>query len=239
MIISRGFGGTEYVVVPLTHPEFGYIGTSSFRRGLIAMVVCGLVAGASGIAIFKGNPDSDPVSAMALAPAEALSNTAHSTLAAIVDDNSGRAELAQETPKAAVTKPRCQKNATEYLGGDCAVDQTRRPRSIWVLNERPAIAAVPIGHLDGPPVLPSGSVTPVAVTPEVPANSANPADVAPDTAPAVTEAPAPAVSVKKTRTRSNHVQRDRNEYSRSTSYTKRHNQPNYNNYYQSGYARLW
>ena len=53
--------------MPLTHPEFGYIGTSSFRRGLIAFVVCGVVAGASGIALFKPTPDPDPMRAMARA----------------------------------------------------------------------------------------------------------------------------------------------------------------------------
>jgi hypothetical protein len=216
--------------VPLTHPEFGYIGTSSFRRGFIAFVVCGLVAGVSGIIIFKTDPD--PMSAMALAPAETLSRTARSTLAGIVEGNSWNGELAQGTPKTTAIKPRCQRNATEHLAGDCTAGQARRPRSILALNERPAIAAVPIGHLGGPPVPPSGSAIPVAVTPETQADSASPADVAPasDTAPAVTKAPVPAVSAKKTQTRSNHVQRrDRNEYSRSASYSN----------HQSGYARLW
>ena len=223
----------------LTHPEFGYVGTSNLRRGFISFVICGLVAGGSGIAIFKGNPDPDPdpMKAMALAPAETLSSTAGSTIAGIVGANSG--ELAQEM---AAIKPRCRDNATEQLGGDCITGQMRRPRSIRALNERPAIAAAPIGHLDGPPVLPSGSAVPAAVTPnnETTADSAGPADVpsAIDTAPAVTEAHAHAVSAKKTRTRS--VQRrDRNDYSRSTRYTNRHYQPNYNTYYQSGYARLW
>ena len=229
--------------MPLTHPEFGYIGTSSFGRGCIAFVICGLVAGASGIAIFKGNPDPDPhpMSAMALAPAETLTSTAHSTLTRIAEGNSGKSELAQEIPGTRAIKPRCQKNATAHLGGDCTADQIRRPRSILALNERPAIAAVPIGHLEGRPALPSGSAIPVAVTPETPADFASPADVAraADTAPAVTEAPAPAVAAKKTRTRNNHVQRrDRNEYSHSA--TNRYYRPNYNtNYYQGGYARLW
>jgi hypothetical protein len=223
--------------VPLTtHPELGYLGTSSFRRGFIAFVICGLVAGGSGITIFKENPDPDPdpgpMKAMALAPAETLGSIAGSTLAGIAGGNSG--ELAQET---AAIKPLCRNNATEHLGGDCIAGQTRRPRSIRALNERPTIAAVPIGHLGKPPDRSSGSAIPVAVTPETTADSARPADVpsAVDTAPAVTEAPAPAVSAKKTRTRS--VQRrNRNDHSRSTRY--RHYQPNYS-YYQSGYARLW
>ena len=214
--------------MPLTHPEFGYIGSSSFRRGFIAFAICGLVAGGSGIAIFKGNPNPDPdlgpMKAMALAPAEILSSTAGSTLSGIARGNSG--ELVQET---AAIKPRCR-----HLGGDCIAGQTRGPRSIRALNEQPAIAAVPIGHLEKRPDLSSGSA---AVTPETTADSVGPADVpsAVDTAPAVTKAHASAVSVKKTRTRS--VQRrDRNHYSRSTRYTNRYYQPNY---HQSGYARLW
>ena len=215
----------------LTHPEFGYVGTSSFRRGFISFVICGLVAGGSGIAIFKGNPDPDPdpMKAMALAPAETLSSTAGSTIAGIVGGNSG--ELAQEM---AAIKPRCRDNATEQLGGDCITGQMRRPRSIRALNERPAIAAAPIGHLEKLPDMSSGSA---AVTPETTADSAGPADVpsAVDTAPAVTKAHASAVSVKKTRTRS--VQRrDRNDYSRSTRYTNRYYQPNY---YQFGFVRFW
>ena len=112
--------------MPLTHPEFGYLGTSSFRRGFIAFVVCGLVAGASGISMFKGNPDPDPhpMNAMALAPAETLSSTARSTLAGIVEGNSWNGELAQGTPKTTAIKPRCQRNATEHLAGDCTAGQT-------------------------------------------------------------------------------------------------------------------
>ena len=219
--------------MPLTHPEFGYIGSCSFRRGFIAFAICGLVAGGSGIAIFKGNPDPDPdlspMKAMALAPAQILSSTAGSTLSGIARGNSG--ELAQET---AAIKPRCRNNATEHLGGDCIAGQTRGPRSIRALNEQPAIAAVPIGHLEKLRDMSSGSA---AVTPETTADSAGPADVPSvvDTAPALTETHAPTVSAKKTRTRT--VQRrDRNDYSRSTRYTNRYYQPNY---YQSGYARLW
>ena len=234
-IMNRGLGH-RVGVVPLTHPEFGYAGASNFRRGFIALVICGLVAGSSGIAIFMGNPDPDPdpgpMKAMALAPAEILSSTAGSTLSGIARDNSG--ELTHET---AAIKPRCQNNAIEHLGGDCIADQSRRPRSIRALNDRPAIAAVPIGHFEKPPDIPSGSAIAVAVTPESTADTAGPADAPPavETAPAVTEAHAPAVSPKKKRTRSVR-RRDRNDYSPSTRYTSRYYQPNY---YQSGYARLW
>ena len=164
--------------------------------------------------------------AMALAPAEIFSSTAGSTLSGIALGNSG--ELAQET---AAIKPRCRNNATEHLGGDCIAGQTR---SIRALNEQPAIAAVPIGHLEKLPDMSSGSA---AVAPETTADSAGPADVpsAVDTVPALTKAQARAVSVKKSRTRS--VQRRaRNHYSRSTRYTNRYYQPYY---YQFGFARFW
>jgi hypothetical protein len=209
--------------VPLVHPEFGYIGTPSFRRGFIAFMVCGLVAGASGITIFKTDPD--PMNSMAFAPAEALSSTARSTPGAIAESNSAKIEFAQRNPETGAIQPRCQKNVTEHIGRDCTAGQTRRARSMPALNERPAIAAVPIGHPDEPAVLPSEPAIRVAAIPETPA-AAPDADAAPT--PAVTEAPAPAASANKTRTRSNHVQRrDRNEYSRSANYSK------------SGYARLW
>jgi hypothetical protein len=217
------------------HPEFGYIGTPSFRRGFIAFVVCGLVAVASGITIFKADPD--PMNAMALAPAEALSSRAHFTPAGIAESNSAKIEFAQRNPETGAIKPRCQKNVTEHIGGDCTADQTRRPRSIQAINERPAIAAIPIGHRDGPALLPSEPAIPVAATPDGPDGSAKPADAEPasDAAPAaaVVESPTPAASAKKARTRSSHVQRrEWNAYSPSPSYS-------YHNYYQSGYARVW
>jgi len=201
-------------------------------------VICGLVAGGSGILIFKNNLDPDPMTAMALAPAETLSGTARLSPMRIVEGNSGQDKLGQEALKGAAVKPGCQSGNTEPFGGDCIVGQINRLRSIRALNERPPIGAVPIGRLDGLPDVPSKSTIPVGVTAEVPAgsaNSANPTDVAPatDTAPVMTEAPAPVVSAQRTRTRSKHIQRL--GYSRSASNSKHYYQPNY----RSGYARLW
>jgi hypothetical protein len=211
--------------VPLVrdlHPEFGYIGTPSFCRRFIAFVVCGLVAGAGGVTIFKADPDPDPMSAMALAP---------------VETQAAEAAFAQKPRKAGGSKPPCQENTAENLGGDCTPGKAHKPRSVPAVNERPAIAAVPIGHRDGPALLPSEPAIPVTATPDGPDGSANPADaaLATDAAPAsaVVESPTPAASAKKARTRSSHVQRrDRNSYSPSPSYS-------YHSYYQSGYVRLW
>jgi hypothetical protein len=228
--------------MPLTHPEFGYIGTSSFRRGVIAFVICGLVACASGIAVFKENLDPDPLTAMALAPAEPLSGTARVSPMRIVEGNSGQDKLGQEALKGTAIKPDCESGNMGHLVGDClAPRQITRPRSIRALNEQPPIGAAPIGRLEGLPDLPSKSTIPVGVTAEAPADSANPAnltDVAPavDTPPVSTEASAPPASAQRIRIRGNYVQR---RGSRSASNSKHYNQPNYQRNYQSGYARLW
>jgi hypothetical protein len=228
--------------VPVLHPEFGYIGTPSFSRGLIAFVVCGLVAGASAVSIFKADPD--PRSAMALAPAEALSSTARSSPRGIAESNSGKGEFAQETPTTGAMKPRCQKNATEHLGGDCIAGQTRRPRSILALNERPAIAAVPIGHRDDPAVLPPEPAAPaVAALPED-ADTATPAET-PSAEPA---SPASLPAVTPTKTRERHRERaQRREGDRARRREREHHEyastpRHYSNrqaYQARGYAGLW
>jgi hypothetical protein len=58
------------------HPEFGYAGSTPrmLKLGyLAAFVVFGLVAVVSGVAVFMAGPNTDPMNAVALAPAEALS----------------------------------------------------------------------------------------------------------------------------------------------------------------------
>src|SRR6202048_5554529 len=114
----------------------------------MALLVCGLLRGASGVAIFKAEPDPDPRDAMALAPAETLGSTAP-----VVESHSEKSEFAQRTPE---------------TGAIALATKSRRPRSVRAINERPAIAAVPIGHRDGPPVLALEPAIPVAATPETP-----------------------------------------------------------------------
>jgi hypothetical protein len=194
--------------VPLVrdlHPEFGYVGFAPrlYRKlGLVlAFIVFGLVAGASGVAVFMADPDPDPMHAMALAPAEALVSLP-SSIPAAPAATKGDAAFAQKAPKAGEIKP--------------------PTRAVQAVNERPAIAAVAIGHRDAEPAIP------VVATPQTPDGSAMPADAA-DAAPAVAESPAPAASPKKSRARGNQAQRRyRDEYS-----------PRHSGYYQGGYARVW
>ena len=210
------------------HPEFGYLGIPNFGRRFIVFAVCGLVAGASGVNMFIADREPDPTSAMALAPGSP---------AEIAKSPSGTGEFARKSPDKGAIKPRCQNSATEHLDRDCTAGQPRRPRSIVAINERPAIAAVPIGHRDEPALLPSEPVVPAAARLEEDrVGSAN--TVEPVSTVETTEV-LPAPSAKETH--SNHVRhgrnhsksvrrRDRNEYSFSS---------NYRHSVQSGYARLW
>jgi hypothetical protein len=226
--------------VPLArdlHPEFGYVGSAPrlFRRlGLVlSFVVFGLIAAASGVAVFTADPDPDPMHAMALAPADAVKATSPAPqTAASVETKAAQAPFAQKTSKAAgAIKSPCRDSArdstrestAEVSGGDCTPARAVKPHPVLAVNERPAIAAVPIGHRDDPAVLPSQPATPipVAALPETPEASAAPEEAAP--AAEVPPVP-PAVASGKARTRNQHAQasrrqRDRNEYSSSSRYS--------------------
>jgi hypothetical protein len=214
-------------------PEFEYVGSAPRKLGL---AIAFIVAGASGIVVFMADsgPDPDPMNAMALAPVEALSSAINATPAGTAKTE---ATFVQRPAKDGGSKSPCQQNTAEKLVSDCTPGKAHKPRSVQAVNERPATAAVPIGHRDGPALLPSEPAIPDAATLDDPDGSAKRADAAPatDAAPAsaVVESPTPAASVKKAQTRSRHVQRrDRNAYSPSPRYS-------YHNHYQSGYARVW
>jgi hypothetical protein len=244
------------------HPEFGYVGSASVRHKLgfvLAFVVLGLVAGASGVAVFIADFDRDPKHAMALAPAEALVETTSPI---------STAETEVET------KSSCRKDIRDSSVGDCTSGKNRKQRSILALNERPAIAAVAIGHRDDPAVLPTESAAPVvAAAPEIavtatptetpPAVPASPASLPegavtvtpPDTPSTEPTPPASAPAVASKRGQLN--EREHREYAR---YHREHREyastPRYHReqrehasaplYYSSrqvyqsaGYARLW
>jgi hypothetical protein len=163
--------------------------------------------------------------AMALAPAEALVGATSSSAAATVETKATQAPAAQKAVKAGGIKSPCRENTAEQPGGDCTPARATKPRPVQAVNERPAIAAVAIGHRDGPAVLPSEPAIPVAVAPETLDGSATPADAA-AAAEAAPESLAPATTPKKAR-KAQIQRRDRNEYS-----SRDHN-------FQNGYARVW
>jgi hypothetical protein len=232
-MIKVGLRGIqEFVVSPVraSHPEFGYIGTSSFCRILVTFLVCGLIAGASGVAFFKAAPPPDPKDALALATGATPSSTPYNPMAT-VNGNSDNGEFAQKAPD------------TDAVARSI---RSSSPHSVRAVNERPPIAAVPIGHTDRPAVPSSDPEVQLTTMPEVPppsSSSPTGAAAAADTSIAspAPKAPARVASTEKRRTRSNHVRRHvRSEYSRSANYGRYYQSwPYYQSYYQGGYIRIW
>jgi len=224
----RGQGGTEENAVPLArdlHPEFGYVGPTPRMLKLgyaSAFVVFGLVAVVSGVTVFMARPDTDPMNAMALAPAEALSP---STSPSSASPAKAKATEAQEILNAGVIQSPCRDDVGERLSDDCASERMRKSRPVLAVNERPAIAAVAIGHREDPVAVTQQIAAPVAAIPEPPQDgstvSAGPADVAP-----ATNSVAPAA--KHSRAGSRHVAR-REGYSHSARQSN----------HAGGYAGLW
>ena len=204
------------------HPEFGYVGPTPRMLKLgyaSAFVVFGLVAVVSGVTVFMARPDTDPMNAMALAPAEALSP---STSPSSASPAKAKATEGQEILNAGVIQSPCGDAVGERLSDDCASERMRKSRPVLAVNERPAIAAVAIGHREDPVAATPQLAAPVAAIPEPPQDaSAVPVDVAP-----ATDSTTPAA--KHSRTGIRHVAR-REGYSHSVRQSN----------HAGGYAGLW
>jgi hypothetical protein len=252
--------------VRVLHPEFGYVGSPSFCRTFVALVICGLIVGAISAGIFKLEPDRDPMDAMALAPAETLNDLkptqpgtqsqrkpANAPSVQKIDSEGTKASL-----KAASIKPTCREHLGEVPEGNCAPVRVVRVRPVRAVNEQPLIAAVPIGQRDDPRVLAAPPPTPASLSPSIPPEEpkatpaltetsvaeATPADAAPAAEP-TPPASNPTVTSKKPRPRVHHAHdeprsRRREQYSYASSYSTRSSSYNISNtYLQSGYARVW
>jgi len=246
--------------VPLVrdlHPEFGYLGSLHLfgrKLGLVLVFIgFGVVAGMSGLAVFMADEQPDPMKAMALAPPDAMSRDPGFVLPAPVDA-SAPVVPAQKPVETKTFRPACQEGSAV----DCAlpnVPKVHRVRPTPAANERPAIAAVPIGRVDPPQVVPaeatptppSSEQVPVAAAPEPVDVSGQPAEVAPATPTPV--APLPAVE-KQPRPRIEQVER-RERYrereqavgrSNYGSYREREQsvgRSNYGSPVWAGYARVY
>ena len=242
------------------HPEFGYVGSAPrvFRKVklILSFVVLGIVGAASGVTVFLASPDSDPgtianpLDAMVLAPAEALIEPKLALPAAQPAPRPANASAVEKTDVGS-TKPTCREGFSE-AEGDCI--RVRVVRPLRALNERPLIAAAPIGHRDDPNVLlaPSdlvGAGPGPAAPPEKPSAmpaptgtaiaEAMPADVTPAAEP-TPPAPAPRATSHKSRPRVHHVRNEsrssrRTGYSYTSGYSSRAS--SYSS--QGGWARLW
>jgi hypothetical protein len=196
------------------HPEFGYVGSTPrlFRRvGLVlAFVIFGVIAGMSSVSVFvvQPAPEPDPMQAMALARPEPLPGARISAAQPVEG-------FSQKEDKARAIKVPCREAPSESLAGDCPRGRAAgKAHAAPAVNERPAIAAVPIGHRDDPAVLaPEPATAPAAAIPQPLEIAAAPADDAPAAQPAT--AAAPVVAPPKTRARQQVQRRARREYSAS------------------------
>ena len=212
-------GGLVEVGVPFArdlHPEFGYVGAAPrlFRRigVVLAFVIFGAIAGMSSVSVFvvQPAPEPDPMQALALAPPEPLAGVR------ISPAQPAAGLSTQKTDKASVIKAAaCPEAASGFVGSDCPRGRaTGKAHPAPAVNERPAIAAVPIGHRDDPAVLAAEPATaPTAALRQEPESAAAPEDAAPAAQPRT--AATPVVEPRKTRGRQQAQQRGRREYSAS------------------------
>jgi len=169
------------------------------KLGLVlAFLVFGLVAGASGLAVFLADLDRDPKHAMALAPAETLHGTTSSIATPMAETEAVEATSAQKPSKAAGIKSPCRESIRENSAVDCTSGQKHKPHSMLAVNERPAIAAVPIGHRDDPTVLPPEPAAPVVATLPEDAVTATPTETPPAAPPFTASLPEDAVAATPT-----------------------------------------
>ena len=192
------------------HPEFGYVGSPRLCRKLglvLAFIVFGLVAGAKGITVFIADTNLDPMNAMALAPAKALNSAMSSPATAPEDTKALKAGPAQKTSMAGGINSPCRKNITEQLGSGCSFGKAPKARSVLAINERPAIAAVAIGHREGSTIVTSEQEITAAATADITEGSVKPTEASKSAPASVKESPAPAASTKSLRTGSNSARR--------------------------------
>jgi hypothetical protein len=193
------------------HPEFGYFGNPAFFRIMMVYMACGLVAGAVSFAVFKSVRDPNPMDAMALAPADALIGSeftepvtqSEKALANRPSPQQADKEEANASSKGGSIKPTCGESVGNVRQSDCAPVRVVRIRPPRAANERPPIAAAPIGHVDDPTTVLPASPPPVialspsqAVSPELKATPASTKIAEPKSAIAtpVAAKPAPAAS---------------------------------------------
>jgi hypothetical protein len=239
------------------HPEFGYLGSAPrvFRslRLILSFVALGIVGGASGVAVFMASPASDlgtsanPLDAMALAPTGQL-----------IEPKLTLLESRRASPsKGNSTKPICGESLSDAREGDCIRANVVRVRPIRAINERPLIAAVPIGHRDDPATLPPPPSAPVegspspAAPPEQPSAIPTPtetvvAEATPAEAAPIAEPIPPAAVAKRPRLQVRHGHHEsrsgrRNNYSYASNYSSHASSYSWRRSVslQGGYARLW
>jgi hypothetical protein len=129
------------------HPEFGFFcPTPRFRRMLRVALACLVVAGVGAAVMAK--PDGPKLAAAVTRADEAsIAETTPATnlapFAAVVP----RLPIVAGA-QATADKPSCVGDTRTE--GNCVSVKLRKPRMVWVANNRPAIAAIALGRSAGP-----------------------------------------------------------------------------------------
>ena len=130
------------------HPEFGFFcPTPPFRRRLRVALACLVVAGVG--AAVMATADGPKVAATVTRADEAsIAETIPATSLAPLATVIPRLPIvAGAQTKTTAHKPPCGDTRTE---GNCVSVKLRKPRMVWVANDRPAIAAVALGRSAAP-----------------------------------------------------------------------------------------
>ena len=167
------------------HPEFGYVGSPPSllpRLGIVfSVVVLGLVAGAGGAKMLTLQPPADANSARAVvvAPSEASIAALGSAAKETGDSSKSASAVTGQAPSkpAAAGWPCREEPGTQVPENDCASVRVVRPQRAPSANERPAIAAVAIGHRNDPAMLPAEPAS--AAAPPEHAGTTAPVDTVP------------------------------------------------------------
>jgi hypothetical protein len=142
--IELGFVGDAPVPAShYIHPEFGFFSpTPSFRRRLRVAPACLVVAGV-GAAVMATKLAATVTDADEASTAETTQATSLAPFAAAVP----RLPIGAGAQTAA-DKPSCVGDTRTE--GNCVSVKLRKPRMVWVANDRPAIAAVALGRSAAP-----------------------------------------------------------------------------------------
>jgi hypothetical protein len=129
------------------HPEFGFFcPTPRFRRRLRVALACLVVAGIG--AAVMGTADRPKLTAAVTRANEAsIAETTPATSLAPFDAVVPRLPIVAGAQTTA-DKPSCV--GYTPTGGNCVSVKLRKPRMVWVANDRPAIAAVALGRSAAP-----------------------------------------------------------------------------------------
>jgi hypothetical protein len=136
------------------HPEFGFFcPTPRFRRRLRVALACLVMAGVGATVMARpDHPELD--AAVTRVDAASIVETVPATsLTPPAPLSSNRTVVEGAHP--ASDKPRCVGDALADLDGNCVSIKLRKPRMVRVATDRPAIAAVALGHTAS---LPAGDI---------------------------------------------------------------------------------